>query len=154
MQSRHEFLLMLAGCGGFLGGLLHVVALIGGPRWIAAIGAPPWVVQSAQRGTWIAPVGALVITVLMWLCSAYAFSGAGMLRRLPLLRTGLFSIALVCILRGIVLVPLVVYLHLELMAHIGSFEIIASMIWLIIGLFFAFGLHGMPRKHRNPSRPG
>jgi hypothetical protein len=126
--------------GAFLGSLLHVAALIGGPAWIAAIGAPYWVVESAERGTWIAPVGGLTITALMWLCSTYAFSGAGFLRPVPLLRTGLFSIALVCLLRGILLLPIVLLLNPESIARIGTFEIVASLIWAVIGLFFALGL--------------
>lgn len=137
MRNIH---LVFAGTGAFLGGLLHVVALIGGPVWIAAIGAPYWFVESAQQGTWIAPVGGLTITGLMWLCSAYAFSGAGWLRPVPLLRTGLSSIALVCLLRGIFLVPIVLLLHPELTVQIGTFEIVASPVWAAIGMFFAVGL--------------
>lgn len=137
MRSVH---LLIAGTCAFLGGLLHVVALIGGADWIAALGAPYWAVESARQGTWIAPVGGLTISALMWLCSAYAFSGAGWLRPLPLLRTGLFAVALVCLLRGIFLLPIVLLLHPELVARVGPFEIVASIIWTSIGLFFALGL--------------
>jgi len=132
--------LVLAGTSAFLGGLLHVLALIGGPVWIAAIGAPYRVVESAERGTWIAPVGGLTIAALMWLCSTYAFSGAEFFRRVPQLRTGLFSVTLVCLLRGIFLLPIVLLLHPDLTAHVDTFEIVASLIWTVIGIFFALGL--------------
>jgi hypothetical protein len=137
--------LILAGTSAYFGGLLHVIALAGGPVWIAAIGAPWWVVDSARNGTWIAPVGGLIITTLMWLCAMYAFSGAGLLRPVPLLRTGLLFIALVCLSRGILLVPIILLLHPELIGRIGPFETIASLIWTAIGVFFAIGLKGIQR---------
>lgn len=65
--------LVLAGMGAFLGGLLHIAALLGGSTWIAFFRAPKWIVESAQQGTWIAPVGSIVITGLMWLCSSMLF---------------------------------------------------------------------------------
>lgn len=141
-QKSQNTWLVLAGTGAFFGGLLHIVALIGGPEWIAFFGAPASVVESARQGTWLAPAGSLVITALMWLCSVYAFSGAGWIARLPLLRTGLFAIALVCIARGVVLVPLVL-MRPKLLAHIGTFEIVAALIWLAIGIAYAMGLRGM-----------
>jgi hypothetical protein len=143
--------LILAGTGAFLGGLLHVLALIGGPEWIAFLRAPEWAVESARQGTWIAPVGAMAITGLMWLCSTYAFSGAGRLRKLPLLRTALFSISFVCMVRGVILIPLVL-MYPALLARIGTFDIAASLIWLAIGVFFGLGLHGVG-KQINAQRP-
>lgn len=56
--------LTLAGSGAFLGGLLHIVALIAGPDWIAFFQAPALIVESAHQGTWVAPVASLVITGL------------------------------------------------------------------------------------------
>ena len=131
--------LLFAAGAALLGGASHVVALVGGPRWIAALGAPPWVVQAAREGSWIVPVGGLCITAAMWLCAAYAFSGAGWMLRLPLLRTGLATIAFVCIARGLLVVPFVI-LQPEVMSRVGRFEIIASLVWLSIGLAYVTGL--------------
>jgi hypothetical protein len=138
--------LILAGTSAFSGGLLHVIALVGGPVGIAAIGAPEWAVDSARNGTWIAPVGGLTIATSMWLCAIYAFSGAGLLRPVPLLRTGLLFIALVCLARGILLVPVLLFRHPELIARIGTFEIVASLRWTAIGGFFAIGLKAIRRS--------
>ena len=146
MTFNNKVSLILAGSGAFLGGLLHIVALWCGPEWIAFLHAPPSVVESARLGTWLAPVGSLVITALMWLCSLYAFSAAGFLRRLPLLRTGLFVVALVCIVRGLILIPLLMIYPRFLLVHIDTFEVVASIIWLAIGIFFALGLHGIRKN--------
>jgi hypothetical protein len=145
--SKHDIPLMLAAAGAFLGGLLHLVALCGGPAWIASIGAPDYVVESARQGTWIAPVGALAITVLMWVCSAYALSGAGLLRPIPLLRTALGTIALLCLLRGMALIPFLL-MQPRLITRLGTFDIVASLIWFTIGACFALGLRTVSRSSR------
>jgi hypothetical protein len=51
-------------------------------------------------------VYAVLIALLLFVWAAYAFSGAGLLRRLPLLRTGLVTISAVYLLRGLAPVPM------------------------------------------------
>jgi hypothetical protein len=143
--------LYLAGTGAFLGGLLHVVAMVAGPDWIAFFQAPAVIVESARNGTWLAPVSGMVITGLMWLCSYYAFSGAGLFRKPYLLRAGLATIASVCILRGVIAIPLVIW-HPILWSHLGWFDLIASLIWLSIGIFYAFGLKQLRQRSRQIQR--
>ena len=135
---KKELWATLAGISAFLGGLLHVIALIGGADWIYFFHAPPSVVESARLGTWLAPVSTLLITVLMWLCGLYALSAAGYLRRLPLLRTGLFVVAFICIVRGLIFIPLIM-INSAWLKRFDTFEIVASVIWLAIGIFFALG---------------
>ena len=140
--------LTLAGSGAFLGGLLHIVAILAGPDWIAFFQAPPVIVESAHQGTWLAPVASLVITGLMWLCSFYAFSGAGLLPRVYLLCTGLGVIAAICILRGMIAIPLLIWRPI-LWNHLGWFELIASLIWFSIGVFYAYGLRTLQHFESN-----
>lgn len=143
--ARKERWATLAGISAFLGGLLHVIALIGGADWIYFFHAPPSVVESARLGTWLAPVSTLLITALMWLCSLYAFSAAGFVRRLPLLRTGLFVVAFICVVRGLIFFPLIMIDRVWL-SRLDTFEIVASVIWLAIGIFFALGLRAAWKK--------
>jgi len=84
------FLAMLIASAG---SAIHVAAILGGPSWYAFFDAPPFVVASAQAGTWLAPVSAAVIAGLMSLCAVYAASALGLIRQLPLLRLGLAGIA-------------------------------------------------------------
>lgn len=142
---KKELWATLAGISAFLGGLLHIIALIGGADWIHFFHAPPSVVESARLGTWLAPVSTLFITVLMWLCSLYAFSAAGYLRRLPLLCTGLFVVAFICIARGLIFFPLIL-INSAWLKRLDTFEIVASVIWLAIGIFFALGLRAVWKK--------
>lgn len=99
-----------------------MAAIVGGASWYAFFGAPPAVVASARAGTWLAPASAAAIAALMALCAVYACSALGVVRRLPLLRTVLFAIATVCLLRGAILVPLA-WLHPELR---NTFDVVAA----------------------------
>ncbi len=139
MTSTGQRSLLVAGGAALAGGALHVAALVGGPRWIAALGAPAAIVQLAREGSWLVPAGGIGITLLMWLCAAYAFSGAGRWTRLPLLRSGLAGIALVCTARAMLVVPLLA-MRAHLPAHVVHFEIVAAFIWFAIGLAYLLGL--------------
>jgi hypothetical protein len=144
MKSTQTIWIYLAGIIALIGVVIHFAAIFGGASWYAYFGAPRSVVQSAREGTWLAPVGALVIAGLMAICAAYAFSAIGFIRRLPLLRTGLVSIAAICLLRSLVLWPLMIN-HPELR---NTFEIVAAMVWGVAGLGFAFGYRLVQSNNR------
>ncbi|WIV99065.1 hypothetical protein [Kinneretia aquatilis] len=139
-QGLHVAAVIAAG-----GALIHVAAIAGGPSWFEFFGAPPAVVASARAGTWLAPVSSLAIAGLMALCAAYALSALGRVRRLPLLRLGLFAIASVCLLRTLAL-PLAALRWPQL---IDSFELVAAAVWGAAGLGFVMGCWDLGRQ-----RPG
>src|SRR3546814_8740443 len=66
---------------------------------------------------------------------SYAFSGAGSLPRLPLLRTGLIVITAIYLLRALLFVPL----HVWRPQHSDSFAIWSSLIVLVYGAVYAVG---------------
>lgn len=126
----------LVGAGiALFGALIHWVAPLLGPDWYAFLTAPQWVIDSARNRTLTAPVGAAVIGCLMFACALYAFSGAGLIRRLPLARTGLTIIFSICLLRGILVVPLMV----RAPNMLSTFDIVGSMLWFIAGVAFLVG---------------
>jgi len=133
---------IFAGLGLLAGALLHVVVLVGGPDWIAFVGAPASVVDSARSGTWLAPVGALSIAVLLALWALYAFSAAGVVRRLPLLRTVLVFISVVFIVRGLIIIPALAGGRINWRAPIDLFVVASSLLILTLGLSIAAGLTG------------
>jgi hypothetical protein len=135
MKNSQKIWIYLAGIIALIGVAIHIAAIFGGASWYAYFGAPTSVVQSARDGTWFAPVGASVIAGLMAICAAYAFSALGVIRRLPLLRTGLAGMAIVCLLRALVLWPLMIN-HPELR---NTFEIVAAIVWGLAGVGFVFG---------------
>jgi hypothetical protein len=113
-----------------------VAAIPAGPAWYAYFGAPPSVIDSARAGTWPAPVGALVIALLMATCTWYACAALGAVRRPPLLRMGLATMAVICLVRALLLPPLAVA-HPELR---NTFEVVASILWGLAGIGFALGV--------------
>lgn len=136
MTNSHFRLTSVALAISLIGVVIHVAAIIAGPSWYAFFGAPPLVVASAQAGTWLAPVSAAGIAVLMGICAMYAASALGLIRRLPLIRTMLAGIAVICLLRAFVLVP-AAFIHPELF---NVFEVVAALTWAIAGAGFVAGL--------------
>jgi hypothetical protein len=135
VKKVHNYLICLAAGLSAAGVTIHLAAVIGGPRWYVFFGAPPTIVASARAGTWVAPVSAAGIALLMGICAAYACSALGVLGRLPLLRTMLAGIGAVCLIRGLVLIPLAVT-HPELL---NLFEVVAAFIWGVAGIGFVAG---------------
>lgn len=131
------------------GAAIHIGAIFGGAAWYAFFHAPPSIVVSAQAGTWPAPVSALVIAALMAICGAYAFSAAGVVRRLPLLRTALITIAGICLLRGLLLIPLAV----KRPDLVDTFEAVAAAIWALAGIGFAVGFRAARAWPNHSTRP-
>ena len=133
MIGRYAFVF---GAGIWLfGALIHWVAPLLGADWYAFLHSPEWVVGSARNGTWEAPLGAVVIGGLMFACALYALAGAGMIRRIPLLKTALVVISTIGIVRGLLPVPLL----LSAPDRLSAFDIVGSLIWLLAGLSFLLG---------------
>jgi ABC-type glycerol-3-phosphate transport system permease component len=118
--------------------LLHLAVIAGGPEWYRFFGAGEEMAAAAERGSAVPAVVTLGIAALLSVWAAYAFSGAGLLRRLPLMRTALVLISTVYLARGLILVPmLLLYPHSR--GIIGSFEIWSSLIVLAYGIAYAVG---------------
>ena len=135
MRHLYTRFIYLAVAISLFGVAVHAAAILGGPSWYAFFGAPPQIVASARAGTWLAPVSTAGIAVLMGICAAYGCSALGLFRRLPLLRTVLAGIAAICLLRGLVLVPLA-FTHPQLL---NLFEVVAALTWGMAGIGFLAG---------------
>lgn len=134
-MKLERFAFLLAAGIALFGALIHSAAPLVGPDWYAFLRSPAWVVESARNGTWPAPVGGLIIGALMFMCAVYAFSGAGLIRKLPLLRTGLCLISAICTIRGLLLIPYLV----KVPERLTAFDIVASLVWLLAGVSFLIG---------------
>ena len=127
--------------GGVLSGaaaLLHVVVIVGGPDWYRFFGAGEQMARMAEAGHWYPVVTTLGISAALAIWAAYAFSGAGLIPRLPLLRTGLVVISLVYLMRGLVLIPAVL-INPQGIAGLNAFTWWSSLIVLGYGLAYATG---------------
>lgn len=127
--------LIVGGSLSVVAALLHVACIFGGPDWYRFFGAGEGMARAAARGDWTPTIITLGITAVLLIWAAYAFSGAGTLPRLPLLRTGLVTITAIYLLRALVFVPV----HLWRPQHTDSFAIWSSLIVLVYGSVYAVG---------------
>lgn len=128
--------LIAAGWLSVAAALLHLGCIIGGPDWYRFFGAGEPIAQAAARGSWVPAVMTLGIATVLAIWAAYAFSGAGLIARLPLLRTGLIVISAIYLLRGMVLFFPSVFQRPDLSE---TFLRWSSAIVLVYGLVYAVG---------------
>ena len=126
---------MIGGWLSVLAALLHIACILGGPDWYRFFGAGEGMARAAARGDLRPTLITLGIAAVLLVWAAYAFSGAGSLPRLPLLRTGLVVITTIYLLRALIFVPL----HLWRPQHSDSFAIWSSLIVLVYGTIYAVG---------------
>ena len=127
--------LLVGGVLSALASLLHLAVIVGGPAWYRFFGAGEGMARMAEQGSWVPTVTTIGIAGVLAVWSAYAFSGAGLITRLPLIRTALVLISAVYLLRGLVLVP-------ALALNFGGvtpFVLWSSLIVLVYGVAYSIG---------------
>ncbi len=128
-------LLVVGGILSLLASLLHVGVIIGGPEWYRFFGAGKDMAKMAEKGyfypTFITIGIALILAIWGW----FAFAGAGLVWKPPLLRTGLVVISSIYLARGLILLPMALLVP----EKINNFAVWSSLIVLVYGLFYAFG---------------
>ena len=136
MQSNCGILFLVVAALIALGtAIAHMSCIFLGPECFSAQMAPPQVIESARNGTWLAPVGTIFASAIFLVFGLYALSGAGIVRKLPLLTLGIYTIATLCIIRGVL--PLQLWIrHPE---KVNSIVFYTGIIWLATGLLFLFG---------------
>lgn len=142
--------LIVGGSLSALAALLHVVVIVGGAQWYRFFGAGEAMAQAAENGSLLPPVATLAIAAVLGIWAMYAFAGAGLLRRLPLMRTALVLITAVYLLRGLVLFPTLL-LRPDL---VDSFAVWSSLTVLIYGAAYAIGTWKAWGPLSKPSTPG
>ena len=133
LSTRSKFL-VIGGVIAAATAIWHWLCIIGGPSWFVFARAPQAVVESARQGTLFAPISTLLVGALFMSCTAYAFSGAGLIRKIPLLNPALISISILCILRGLYFMP-----YLLNSAKPDIWLLVSSLVWLFCGICFLLG---------------
>lgn len=128
-------LLIIAAAIAIFTALAHSACIVLGPSCYAYQLAPEAVIESAQKGTLLAPLGTLAISAIFLIWAAYGLSAAGVLRRLPLLPLGIYTIACLCILRGL----LGIQLWLRKPELLNQFATVSNWVWFITGVLFLLG---------------
>jgi len=135
MTGRNVWLI----AGGWMSlaaAVLHIACIVGGPDWYRFLGAGEPIARAAERGSWGPPLMTLGIASMLTIWAAYAFSGAGLIPRLPLMRTALVAISGIYLARGLIIFypPLLGRSDLSL-----AFMLWSSLIVLALGIAYAIG---------------
>jgi putative oxidoreductase len=138
-----SFLLLVGGIGTALASLLHVAIIVGGAPWYRFFGAGERMAQMATRGSLYPAVLTAIIALVLAVWSLYAWSGAGLLRPLPLLRPVLLVIAAIFTARGLLGIPVVLFARHPYAAELRArmpFMITTSLVCIVLAVCFAAGL--------------
>ena len=127
--------LFVGGILSAIAALLHLGCIAFGAAWFRFFGAPEPLIVAYEQGdaTLIWMTAAIAVVLAIW--AAYAFSGAGKIVRLPLLRTALVAISAIYLARGAFLLPALIlapYPRYE-------FDLWSSAIVLVYGVVHAVG---------------
>ena len=131
VESR---LLVSAGIIALAAAVWHVLCIWGGPGWFAFARAPQLIIDSAKQGTILAPVATLIVAGLMVACAVFAFSAAGLMPEVPLIKPALITSAALCIIRALIASP-----DFVTSTGLDVWQIVASAVWFYVGVCFVFG---------------
>lgn len=136
MTSTKSTVLVVAAMLSAIAALLHLACLIIGAPMFRLMGAGEQMAQLHLAGHWypVAITSAIAVILLGW--SLYALSGAGVIRRLPLLRTVLTAVTCIYIARGVAFIPAMAYFP----GNSVTFWLVSSAICLLIGIVHLIGL--------------
>jgi hypothetical protein len=144
MERTSNRYLICSGLAAIVGALIHLAAVAGGPSWYSFIGAPDSIARLAAIGHPYPTIVCVAIASVLFIWAAYAFSGAGLIRRLPFARTALVMISIMLVVRGISFIPLMawrpgMFVGICNCNGVDAFLIITSVICLGVGIGYAIG---------------
>ncbi|VAW92169.1 hypothetical protein MNBD_GAMMA22-2390 [hydrothermal vent metagenome] len=128
--------LMFAGVSTIILGVLFLGVIIGGADWYRFFGLGELIASQVEQGLFKphALTFVLAITLILWGC--YALSGAGLLKRLPLLKPCLVWITIIFSLRGIAFLPA----YLFQAENVDSMILASSVLCIGFAITYALGL--------------
>ncbi len=116
--------------------ILHLFMIVGGPDWYRFFGAGERFAVAAADGHYYPAIVTSGIATVLGVWSVYALAGAGVIRRLPLLRTVLIGITTIYLVRGIAFAPAVIAAG----GQITPFVLWSSVICFGLGIVHVVGL--------------
>lgn len=132
---HNRFLLTGAALSG-LAALIHAACIYFGGPWYRFLGAGENMARMAEAGHWTPGIITAGIALVLAAWALYALSGAGAIRKLPLVRTALCLITAVYLLRGLAAVPVALLEPRQATAFLWW----SSVISLAFGLVHLIGL--------------
>jgi hypothetical protein len=136
MRGRRNTFLITGAALSALAALLHAGCILFGASWYRFFGAGERMARMAAAGHWYPTVITAGIAAVLTCWSLYALSGAGVVRRLPLVRPALCVITAIYLLRAVASAPF----HTYFPGNSAAFWLWSSAICLVIGLVHLVGL--------------
>jgi hypothetical protein len=128
--------LLGAGISSVIAAMLHLGCIYFGAPWYRLFGAGEQMATLAEQGSMQPTVITSGIVLVLSVWSLYAFSAAGIIFRMPLLRTALIGITLIYLARGIA-----GFLFISSpMGRSPEFWVWSSIVCLSIGIVHLVGL--------------
>lgn len=141
MKANNLYLLIAAVLNASVA-LIHLGIVIGGPTWYRFFGAGEEMAKMAASGNPQATITTLFLVFVFAVWSIYALSASAVIRKLPLTKTVIFTIACIYTMRGLMGLPVVLLIdhpYLNELADKLTFMIISSLICLIFGCIHFIG---------------
>lgn len=145
MKRQPNYPLLLGAWLSLLAGFLHIAIIIGGAEWYRFFGAGERLSTLAADGSPLPAVLAAGVALILFLWTGYAFSGAGVISPLPLLKPALIIISGIYLARGLVLIPAALFRPEAL----NGVKIWTSLVCLGMGLSYAIGTWQVKRPINN-----
>ena len=127
--------LVVGGVLSAVASLAHLATIVGGPSWYRFMGAGERMARMAEKGELRPTLITLGIAAVLAIWAAYAFAGAGLIPRLPLMRTALVAISAIYLVRGLAPVPVLFVTT----GGVTPFWLWSSLIVLTLGVCYAVG---------------
>ncbi len=128
--------LIIAGTLSAIAAVLHIGCIVLGAPWYRFFGAGEKMAVLAEQGSLQPTIITSIIVLVLSIWSLYAFSAAGLIFRLPLVRLALILITLVYLVRGIG----GFFLINSRMENSPEFWLWSSVVCLVFGAFHLVGL--------------
>ncbi len=130
--------LKLGGILSFAVALLHVIIIFVGASAYRYFGAGEDMATAAESGSAFPALLTFVLVAVFAIWGFYGLSGAGVIRRLPLLKIALLLIGAVYTLRGVAVFQQLFQIAAS-SAEVAPREIVFSLVSLVIGLAYLIG---------------
>ncbi len=133
-------LLAYAGMLSAAASIAHICIVLGGPSWYRFFGAGERMAKLAEQKSITPTIVTLGIAAVLGIWALYAWSGAGVIPKLPLIKPALVVITSVYLLRGVVgLVAPHVSKHPAIVSNSKRFWFWSSLVCLGIGVTHLLG---------------
>lgn len=132
--------LMIAGTLSALAALLHIGCILFGAAWYRFFGAGEQMAILAERGSLQPTIITSGIVIVLSIWSLYAFSAAGLIIKLPLMRLALITITSIYLLRGVVGLFFAFNSAGQYLGNSNQFWVWSSAICLCFGIVHLIGL--------------